>query len=305
MAILNEKNRLTILMYHRVLNAPDTWLRSDPDERVFSKHMEVLARFFNVLPLSEGVKRLFNGTLPSRAVCITFDDGYADNYLKALPILQHWGLCATFFIATGYINGGIMWNDMVIEAVANTKGKILNLGELGLGVFKTDSINERLSTVNSLLTKLKHLPDTERSSLVQSIVEITDTKLPDDLMMTEKQLYELSKSSMEIGGHTVSHPILTLIDDEAAKYEIVNGKNMLEKIIEHEVTLFAYPNGKYARDYTTGHAKIVRNAGFKCAVATDAGVANKENDIYMLPRIGPWDKTRIKYGLRLLKYNYY
>jgi peptidoglycan/xylan/chitin deacetylase (PgdA/CDA1 family) len=305
MVLFQNNNRLTILMYHRVLSSPNLLHRSNPDEQMFNNHMKVLRRFFNVLPLSEGVKRLGDRTLPPRAVSITFDDGYADNYSTALPILKNWGLHATFFIATGFINGGIMWNDMVIETVAKLSGKILDLEEINLGVFKIDTIDERFKTVNTLLTKLKHLPGAERSRQVQSIVDITNTRLPDDLMMTEKQVYELRKSSMEIGGHTVSHPILTSIDNESASIEIHNCKKILENMIDNEVTLFAYPNGKFGRDYTSQHVEMVRNAGFKYAVATDTGVAKQENDVYMLPRIGPWDRRRLKYGLRLLKYNYF
>jgi len=299
-----NNGNLTILMYHRVIDSPDLLLSYDPDKKVFSKQMSVLSTLFNVLPLSEAVTQLRSGTLPPRAVCITFDDGYADNYCAALPILKHWGLCATFFIATGYMNGGIMWNDMIIEAVRGTKKKKVNLKDIGLGEYNTDSLNDRLTTITSLIKKLKHLPNSERSNKVQSIVEITNSKLPDNLMMTDLQLKELSRSSMEIGGHTVTHPILTSIDREAAKNEIVNGKKMLEKLIDDEVSLFAYPNGKFGMDYTNEHAKMVLNAGFKCAVATDTGVANMDSDLYTLPRIGPWDKSRLKYGLRLLKYSY-
>jgi peptidoglycan/xylan/chitin deacetylase (PgdA/CDA1 family) len=180
----------------------------------------------------------------------------------------------------------------------------MNLEDLELGVYKTETLKERLATITSLIKKLKHLPNFERSNKVQSIVDTANTKLPDNLMMTDKQLIELSRSSMELGGHTISHPILTSIDKDTARDEIVNGKKMLEKFVDDEISLFAYPNGKYSIDYTNEHAEMVHNAGFKCAVATDAGVANMGSDLYMLPRLGPWDKTRIKYGLRLLKYSY-
>ena len=64
--------------------------------------------WFNVLPLSEAASRLAQGTLPARALSITFDDGYADNREIAAPILQRLGLSATFFIATSFLGGGCM-----------------------------------------------------------------------------------------------------------------------------------------------------------------------------------------------------
>src|SRR6185295_2112486 len=105
------------------------------DAAAFDWQMECLSRCFRVLPLSEAVERLRQGTLPGRAACVTFDDGYADNAEVALPILRRHGLCATFFVATGFLDGGIMFNDRVIEAVRGAPGAQLDLTPLGLGRF--------------------------------------------------------------------------------------------------------------------------------------------------------------------------
>ena len=75
-----------------------------------------LKRRFSVLPLADGVERLYDGTLPASALAVTFDDGYADNLAVAAPLLRKHGVPATLFIATGYVDGGAMWNDIVIEA---------------------------------------------------------------------------------------------------------------------------------------------------------------------------------------------
>ena len=72
---------------------------------------------FNVISLADGVAGLKRGCLPPRALSITFDDGYRDNHDIALPILLQLGLPATFFVATGFLDGGRMFNDTVIEAV--------------------------------------------------------------------------------------------------------------------------------------------------------------------------------------------
>src|SRR6185295_12429728 len=100
--MLSTRGRLLILTYHRVRPEPDGLITDNAHAAGFRRQMQVLARAFAVLPLIEAVERMLAGTLPSRAVCITFDDGYADNAEVAAPILADFGLPATFFIATGF-----------------------------------------------------------------------------------------------------------------------------------------------------------------------------------------------------------
>ena len=109
--------RLSVLIYHRVLAAPDLLRPWEPDRDRFRRQMELLASNFKVLNLGEAVQRLAEGRMPPRAACVTFDDGYADNAAIARPVLEELQLPATFFIATGYLDGGRMWNDTVIESL--------------------------------------------------------------------------------------------------------------------------------------------------------------------------------------------
>ena len=108
--------RLSIAIYHQVKEEDDELLGVSASAPIFDLQVEYFSKYFNVLPLHEAVQRLQDGTLPSRAACITFDDGYADNEAVALPILQKHGVSATFFVATGFINGGIMWNDVMVNS---------------------------------------------------------------------------------------------------------------------------------------------------------------------------------------------
>src|SRR5262245_11681351 len=103
--------RLGVLIYHRTLRSADPLLSDEVDEARLASQMAFLASEFNVLTLGEGCERLTRGALPARAVAVTFDDGYADNVQVALPILRSIGVRATFFVATGYSDGGIMFND--------------------------------------------------------------------------------------------------------------------------------------------------------------------------------------------------
>lgn len=101
---------LLVLIYHRVLAAPDAMLPSEPDAASFAQQMDLLAGNFVVLPLREGVARLRGGKLPARAVCITFDDGYANNLEWALPVLRRNGFTATCYVVSSQIGGSNVWD---------------------------------------------------------------------------------------------------------------------------------------------------------------------------------------------------
>jgi peptidoglycan/xylan/chitin deacetylase (PgdA/CDA1 family) len=274
-------------------------LRDEPDVKTFSWHMHVLATHFTVLSLSEAVERLRNNSLPARAVCITFDDGYAHNAIVALPVLRSCKISATFFIASGYLDGGIMWNDTVIETVRQAPGTMLDLRNLDLGNFQINNTENRYHTALALLSKLKYLPKEERDRQVSAITETAGVEVPRDIMMRSEQVRALSQSGMEIGAHTVSHPILAGLEDEQARFEIAAGKEHLTEIIGAPVRIFAYPNGKPGVDYDSRHVRMVKHLGFLGAVTTAWGTANRSTDIYQLPRFTPWDKSPTRFAFRL------
>ena len=130
MSPAGRRARLSVLIFHRVLPQIDPLFPEEVDAQRFEQICGWLRSWFNVLPLDEAVLRLTDGALPERALAITFDDGYADNHNVALPILQRHGLVATFFIATGFLDGGRMWNDSVIESVRRTAQQEFDLRDL-------------------------------------------------------------------------------------------------------------------------------------------------------------------------------
>jgi peptidoglycan/xylan/chitin deacetylase (PgdA/CDA1 family) len=288
--------RLSILIFHRVLPQPDPLFPGEIDAAAFDQQLGLLKRYFNVMPLLKAVKLLEHDLLPRRAACITFDDGYADNAQVALPILQRHGLCATFFIATGFLDGGQMWNDKVIALVRDAAGDRLDLSAYGLGCFDIGSLPMRRRTIGSLLDALKYLPLEQRRQQVELICRTGDCA---GIMMTSAQVLALHKAGMEIGAHTVNHPILARISDQAARAEIVQGRDKLEHIIECPVSLFAYPNGKPGNDYGPNHVAMVKQLGFQAAVATSWGAASSAADRFQLPRFTPWDRNRLSFLLRM------
>lgn len=293
--------RLSILIYHRVLSRPDPLFPAEVDATAFDRQMRLLASFFNVIPLNDAAKALRSGSLPARAACVTFDDGYSDNAEVALPILQKHRIPATFFIATGFLNGGRMWNDTVIELVRGFPDDSLDLSHLGLGVHKTASYVQRAATIADLLKSLKYLPPVARLELVDAIREKLGAVLPNDLMMTANQVKTLHDAGMEIGAHTVSHPILASLCKAAALKEIADGKEFLEGLIRAPVKSFAYPNGKPHRDYLADHVHLVKELQFEAAVSTSWGAAQTKSDPFQLPRFTPWDKGDMRFMLRLAR----
>lgn len=293
--------RLTVLIFHRVLSAPDPLFPDEPDAAWFETQTRWISDWFNVLPLAEAIERLRSGSLPARAAAITFDDGYADNCTVALPILRNAGLTATFFVATGYLDGGQMWNDKVIEVVRRAKGPRLELSKFRLGDYPLDTLDDRRKSLHQLLNVLKYLEPLQREKLADDLTSAANIEPSRELMLTSDQLRVLAESGMTIGAHTVSHPILSRVADANARSEMIQSKQRLEDIIGRKVELFAYPNGKPNTDYTAIHAQLAREAGFLAAFSTSWGAATASSDVFQLPRFTPWDRTALRYALRLAK----
>lgn len=294
--------RLSILVYHRVLPVADPLFPEAPDRHSFDWQMGMLARHFNVLPLAEAGRRLRDNTLPPRAACITFDDGYADNVTEALPILLRHGLPATFFIASGFLDGGRMFNDTLIEWVRRLPPGTLDLDGLGLGRHTIDDAASRRALIVQLIETCRYLPLHERLERVQAIVATHPLTLPDDLMLSSAQLRVLAHAEgISIGAHTRSHPILSRIDDAASRIEIERGKLDLERTVDVPIRLFAYPNGQPGRDYEARHVAMVQHAGFDLALSTRTAAASHTSDPWQLPRYAPDDGTPMRFALNMLR----
>jgi len=295
-----RRGRLSILIFHRVLAKPDPLFPETPDAQAFSAQMRWVASLFNVLPLSEAIDRLYQGTLPPRALSITFDDGYADNESLAAPILQRLGLPATVFVTTDFLDGGCMWNDRVIEAVRACQSDSIDLNEADLGRFDVASSSARRRAIDDLLGRIKHMEPAQRRAATDAVVAVCGGRPSPYLMMGPEQVRRLRHHNIEIGAHTTTHPILTKVSSAAARDEIVRSKARLEAVLDERIGLFAYPNGVPEQDYSAEHVEIVRAAGYSAAVTTSWGAASSRSDRFQLPRFTPWDQTRLAYGARLI-----
>lgn len=295
------KARLSVLIFHRVLSERDALFPDEIYAHRFDELCGWLAKWFNVLPLDQAVVHLQAGTLPARAACITFDDGYADNFHVAMPILQRHGLTATFFIATGFLDGGRMWNDTIIESVRACHAAVLDLSALGLGSHVLGTVASQQAAISSLIAQIKYRSVAERVRITEQVAVQADVQLLPDLMMTSAEVKTMRQGGMKIGAHTVSHPILARLADDQARQEIGDSKRVLEQLLGERITVFAYPNGKPGEDYSPQSVDLVRSLGFDAAVSTQWGASRMGDDPMQIKRFTPWDKSRMRFGLRMLR----
>lgn len=294
-----RRSGLSILLFHRVLEVADPYRPGDPTSGQFEAIISMLARNFAVLPLEEGIERLEGGALPKAAVSITFDDGYRDNLDIAAPILVAHGLSATFYIATGFLDGDWMWNDRIIEACKRTTRRSAGISDLGLAALDLSDEARRVSAAHALIDKVKHLPPLRRSAIVSRLVDDLGVEIGSGPMLDPTSVRRLRSAGMTIGAHTVSHPILAQLDEKQARTEINDSRAHLVELLGEPVRLFAYPNGRPGRDYRTEHARMAAEAGFESAVCTTPATARSGVDRYELPRFTPWDKTPWRFAARL------
>ncbi len=292
--------KLTVLLYHRVLPRPDPLLPHEPDAAVFDAQLACLSRVFRVLSLETALRKLKEGTLPARAVCITFDDGYRDNIEVAVPILRRHGLVATFFIATGFLDGGRMMHDTVIEAVRRLPDGPCDLEWIGLGQQTIGDASSRVALIDEFVRKVKYLPFQERADACLRLALAAQTALPTDLMMTSEHVRQLLAQGMEVGAHTHNHPILARLNLVEASAQILKSRDTLADLLGATPTLFAYPNGKPNLDYGSDHVELVKRAGFAGAVSVSMGTTSRASDHFQIPRFIPWDRDPRRLALRIL-----
>jgi len=257
------RDRLTILMYHRVLDATDRMRYPLPElvvtDETFEKQAAWLAGHAAPVTVSEGLARIEAREQSSRPmVAVTFDDGYADNAGIAAPILEHHGLAATFFVTTGFVAGRSLWFDRAATAWSD-HGPMALADATGGGPAPT--------SLDAWLTRLKHLGTHGRAAALERL-GIPD-RLDDGLFspMTVEQIRVLASAGHEIGSHTVTHPILPGLDVADARRELADSRDTLGRWIGRSVRGLAYPNG----DHDDAIRHLARSAGYAWAVSTGRG----------------------------------
>lgn len=273
---------LRILAYHRVTTVIDEpSFPYDPElisasPLSFQEQMAYVARYFEPVRCSEVVSALDGGTpLPARAILITFDDGHADNYTNAFPILRRIGIPATIFLSTAYIGTrDTFWFDRVSYAIFRFPEGRLDLPGLSTPLNLSDVPSRRVAA-DIVREYLKGLPDTNRQELVDWILERqTRMGLVDDAHLSGAlswdQVKEMAEAGIEFGSHTVSHPILTRLDDFALEKEVVDSRQIIASMIGRPVEVIAYPEGG-REAFDSRVISAVKKSGYKLALTYISG----------------------------------
>jgi peptidoglycan/xylan/chitin deacetylase (PgdA/CDA1 family) len=285
-----------ILMYHRVLPRADAARDAvEPgmfvSPKTFARHAAWLDERFTVMPLHEIVARLHDGRrLPLGACAITFDDGWRDNLVHALPTLEARGLPATIFVVTDRVGtGGGFWPDEVYRRLAGIDPRQRRevAQQLGMGI-PTDSSH-------AILSYLKDTPEDERPSLLNGIRRNTDDPGADTReLLNWDELDALAGRGVDIEAHGASHAILTGLTLERADQELRSALQVLRERGHARHALFAYPSGAFDSDVV----RLAREAGYRAAVTTQVGLASAASDPFSQPRLAVHDdisRTRAEF----------
>lgn len=250
----------TVLTYHRVLperRCRDVVLRSlVVPEAVFRDQIAWLKRHCDILPIREAFSRGTAGGRP--IVCLTFDDGYDDNFAAA-AILEEAGVRATFFVTVDLIDGKSLWYD-----VASVGWKLL--GKDRIRDLTGTLIPDHVGDVSAWMAFLKQSEHRYRTELVDGLRPYVDPG-EDCRGMSAQQLRSLHDAGHEIGCHTIGHPRLEQSSDSELATEIGVARQRIMEILGQSVEGFCYPDGSF----NDRVVQEVERAGYRYACTTMSG----------------------------------
>lgn len=295
--------KLTVLLFHKVPVRVHPLSTDELDLAGFERVMQTTLRLFRVIPLEDAMTGLRHGTLPPRAACITFDDGYPDWVHGVVPALERLGAHATFFITSGQFAGVPMWHERILHAVAGAPIDVppLVLEAVGGQPIVIGQGAERRLAVQQLDQLLKYQAPALKEQLLQQLEQHTGASLDVVPVMSVESLRHIHARGFGIGGHAVTHPILRLCSHDEAYREIAEAREEIEAIIRAPVRAFAYPNGIPERDFSAEHVAMVRRAGYTSAVTTDSGCASSRTSLFQIPRFTPWGPSSLKMDLQFAR----
>ena len=283
------EHRGMVLMYHRIADVVmDPWdLTVSPEN--FEQQIQLLTKNYKVISILELINHLQQKNLPANSVCITFDDGYTDNYLFAKPILEKYNCPATLFIPSQFIGQEhpFWWEEL--EAILLTAPQLPQLFQMSMqdDTFEFDLEADAVLT-NEQLTKhrgwrwpasaptrrcalyvtiweqLKSLPFPEIEAAINEVKTwagfqpvFSNTQLP----MRKEQLAALAQHPLfDIGLHTDTHPALAYHTEDVQYFELAENKKKLQPY--RPINAIAFPYGNYNNSTIAVLKKQRLDAGF-------------------------------------------
>lgn len=287
------RSQVAIITYHRVGPKNDNWSLEPTTLHLFKKQMEYFLKNYEIIALDKLAQCIREKkSLPEKAITITFDDGYLDNYVYAYPFFKEHHIPATIFLTTGHIESNtLFWWDKIGYILQHMNMSQINLNELGN--FSLDSDMDVPRVQSEIADALKLISDDRKCFLMNRLSEISGVDIPPDiakeLILSWDQIKEMINNGIDFGAHSVNHPILTNMPLKQAKWEIIQSKKDIENVLRKDVNAFSYPNG----DFNTELMSIVKESGFNCAVSFAPGkFINLKDNIYALNRF----TSRDNYG---------
>ena len=286
LAAVRWRNRqgLRILMYHRFR-----------DRAALARQCAHIRRHYHPVSMATVAEWLHAGcNLPPYALAVTVDDGYGDFQEAGYPVFAEYGIPATVFLVTDFLDGkSWLWFDRVVYAFRKATVSEASVEMPGGNVlrFKLGSEDSRRAAGQRLANLMVALSPADRRELVGALPRLLQAEMPEQAPEEYRPLSwdtvrSLAASGVEFGAHTKTHPILSAVTDpEELREEIAGSKARIESELDRPVLHFCYPNGKM-QDIGPAAAEAVRVAGMRTAVTAEPGLNQVHQDAFFLRRIG-------------------
>jgi peptidoglycan/xylan/chitin deacetylase (PgdA/CDA1 family) len=278
-----NRRKALIVTYHRFGDG----VGATP-ARAFAEQLAYLWAHYAIVPLSAVQQHLREGRpLPNPAAAITVDDGYRDFYEVAFPILRRYDAPATLFAVTDFVDGrSWIWTDKARYILARANEQRVPAVASEWGIDPGPGRASCLAVAGRINEALKREPDEAKDRSIARIaaqlgVEVPAVPPADYAAATWSELRAMSAAGVEVGSHTVTHPILTRVRADRLACELTDSRRRLEAMLDRPATVFCYPNG----DYNRAIRDEVARAGYRLAVTTEPGLNDEASDPLALRRI--------------------
>lgn len=284
------RNTPRVLLYHRFIESEEKG--SGITKNAFEQQLSILKKEFTVLSFCDYIQAVNSGMSFRKPIAvITVDDGYYDFYEIAYPLLKQYQLPATLFITTKFVDKEMwFWWDKIRYILVHGAAKecFFEYRDKGfnISVVSNDDIEK---SWQFLADYCMRLPEDEKREFLGQLSVAMHVNLPASGPLEFKavgwdEVAEMHKNGIEIGSHTLTHPILTAIDDNRLEEEVRFSKRVIEDRLHTIVNSFSYPNGKPG-DYDKRVMEGAEKAGYTGAAIVDCDNRVTFNNAYIVTRL--------------------
>jgi peptidoglycan/xylan/chitin deacetylase (PgdA/CDA1 family) len=282
-----------VLRFHSIQDRPEEYANTigrGPVHAtsIFQRHMELIARRFNAISMDD-VALFLRGekSLPPRAVAVTFDDGYKDNFRIAAPILNHLGIPGTFYVLVDSVDRSkAPWYCLLRHAFMTSR--MPNWRDPVTGtIYELTDYQGREPIFLSVAGICSKSSAREREELVQDAMRYLDPQAfpnESDLMMTWDDARTLLRSGHIVGSHTMTHPNLAQVAPVEARSELTDSKRKLEKELGELVKHFSYPHPALNPHWNETTLKLTEELGYATAATTSSDAVRADARPLAIPR---------------------